>query len=88
MAAIPASNIGTRQFCTLGNLRCEFFNVTGDGTGTTLQTRLGKVLGMFTGNQTETAGYSPQLSASGNTVTYGAAPTNTKIHTLFIVGTD
>jgi hypothetical protein len=88
MAAIPAANITNRSFTTWGNKRAEIMTVKGDGSGTTLQARLGKIEGAFVGNQTETAGYNPQLSWSGAVLTYGAAPTSNLLHTLVVVGID
>ena len=76
------------NLCTWGNKRVCFASVTGDGVVTTISVPLGKIEAAFVGNQTETAGYNPPLSWSGNVLTYGAAPSSTKIHTLFVVGSD
>ena len=62
--------------------------VKGDGSGTTVQARLGKIEGAFVGVQNAAAGYNPQLSWSGPTVTYATAPLSNVSHTLFLVGID
>ncbi len=87
-----ALTIGLRHFCTWGNKRCEMINITGDGATTTVQARLGRVeqafVGLNAGANSEAAGYNPQLSFSGSTVTYAVAPTSAKTHTLFCIGID
>ena len=88
MADIAAANITKREFCTWGNKRCEFMTVKGDGSGVTVKTRLGRIEGAFVSPQDAAAGYNPQLSWSGGTITYAVAPLINVSHTLFVVGTD
>ena len=77
------------HFCTWGNKRVVFATITGDSGGTaTLKVPLGRIEAAFVGNQTETAGFNPQLSWSGSTLTYASAPANTRKHTIFVVGSD
>lgn len=88
MADIPAANITLKERISVGNLTLWKAKIYGDGTGVTVPTPITRIMGTWVGNIDETAGYSPALSTSGNVVTYGAAPTNTKYHWLYVLGTD
>ena len=88
MADIATANITRLATATWGNKRCEIIQVAGDSTGVTVQSRLGRIEAAFVGNQTAGAGYNPQLSWSGHTVTYATAPLSGATHTLFVVGID
>ena len=86
MADITAANVEKEAYNIVGNLAMVIYKVTGDGSGVTIPTHVGKVIAAWISNTTETAGYSPQLSWATNIVTYGAAPSSTKIHRLFVLG--
>ena len=62
------------------------YKITGDASGVTVPTQVGRVIAAWISNAGETAGYSPQLTWATNVVTYGAAPTAV-IHHLFVLGT-
>lgn len=87
MADIPAANVVKQSYNVIGNQVLVVYKVTGDGSGVTIPTHVGRIVSAWVGNSTETAGYSPQISFSGNTITYAAAPTSSKIHYLHVLGT-
>jgi hypothetical protein len=72
----------------MGNKLMCYAKVTGDGSTTTINVPMGRIESAFVGNGDESAGYNPALTWSGQTITYGAAPTNTKYHYLHVIGTD
>jgi hypothetical protein len=63
--------------------------ITGTAGGETVVTvPLSRVDKYWVGNVSESAGYDPLLSFSGNTLTYGTAPTSGAAHWLFVLGVD
>lgn len=86
MAAIPDANVTNRTHGQCGPIKVWIAKVKGDGSGTTFKVPFARVMGTAVGNIDETAGYNPQISASGNTLTYGAAPTNNLYHWLYVFG--
>lgn len=83
------ADVGTIEklsYSIVGDKALVVYKLTGDGSGTTVPCQVGRIIAAWTSNGTETAGYSPQLSWSGHTVTYGAAPTSTKVSYLFVLG--
>lgn len=60
--------------------------ILGDGSTTTVKCPLTRAEKAWTQPIDEAAGFAPQLSCSGQTITYGAAPSNGKYHWLFVSG--
>lgn len=86
MADIAAANVVKKTYNVIGNQVLAVYQITGDGVGVTVPTHVGRIDSAWVANVDETAGFSPQLSFSTNVVTYGTAPTNTKIHMLHVLG--
>ena len=87
MADITAANVVKKHYTVMGNLTFTIYKVTGDGAGVTIPTHCGRIISAWVSNQTQTAGYSPQISWATNIVTYATAPVNALIHYLHVVGT-
>lgn len=83
-----ALTIGAWERCSMGNKLLCYATVYGDGSTTTINVPMGRIEGCWVGNIDESAGYNPALTFSGQVVTYGAAPTSTKYHRLYVIGTD
>lgn len=69
-----------------GNFVLYTCKVKGDGADTTHYVPLKKVVAIATGNIDDTSAI-PGISASDNLLTYAAAPTSTKYHWLWVLGT-
>ena len=69
-----------------GNFVLYTAKIQGDGADTTLYVPLKKVVAAWTGNIDDTSAI-PGITASANLLTYAAAPTSTKYHYVFALGT-
>jgi hypothetical protein len=58
------------------------------GGETEVRVPLSRVDKIWVGNVSESSPYDPAISASGNLITYGTAPTNGATHWLFVLGID
>lgn len=82
-----ALTVEKQAYGVVGNYVLLVYKITGDGTSTSFVAQVKRVVSAWVGNGNENAGYNPQLSWSGNAITYGTAPTNNKYHYLHILGT-
>jgi hypothetical protein len=86
MADIPAANLTEQLHFNMGSLKAWKVKVKGDGTGVTINTPFSRVEFYFTQSIDDTAIPATTISESGGTLTYAAAPTSTKYHTLVVAG--
>ena len=87
MADIPTANIDYAERITLGNKLMWKARIKGDGSGVTVPVPLGRIEGYWICNIDDTSAI-PAISWATNILTYAAAPTNTKYHWLFVIGSD
>ena len=98
MGNIASSNVATPWgYATWGNKRIVHVVVTGDGSNAVLPVPIRPVhvfIALDQGSNSDTAlvtngvYFTMDNSSQPYTVTYSAAPTNNKKHTVFIVGDD
>lgn len=87
MADIPTANVSLEAYNVVGNQVECIYKVTGDASGVTIPTHVGRIIACFTQPSTESDGYAPAITFATNIVTYGTAPSSGLIHYLLVRGT-
>ncbi len=88
MADITAANVtAVNKRISMGDRYMSIYKIKGDATGVTVKLPFASIEAAWVQNIDETAAL-VIASVSGNTVTYGAAPSSNLYHWLFAVGVD
>ena len=79
------------QRCSLGNKLMCYTKVTGDGSATTINVPMSRIeaawIALYADSGTVESS-SLTISWSGQVVTYSGAVSSSKVHQLFVIGTD